>query len=126
MYNPMMRSLYSKAMVDPPFGNQPSPRKLGFPSVMNFNRINLPVEGLTEKITDMSNPKNDKGVVYDDDELGVLVEKQTNHFMDIRKTIFNLADDVVEAEAKLLDLKDLIKKESTDLSSQVHSLNMLS
>ena len=99
-----------------------APRKLTFPSIMNFNRINLPIEGLTEKITNMSTPVDKKGVPIDDDELGVLQTKETTNFVDRRRTIWKLAQSVKQGEDSLLDLDNMIKEEGDVLNEKIHQI----
>ena len=103
MYSPMYRKLHSadnfynqrnlpNNIPLAPQGVQP--RKLNFPSIININKINEPVEGLTEKIEDLSYPFKQNGEKYDDDELGVVNQKETASYVNLRKKVFTLANDV--------------------------------
>ena len=125
MYSPMFRSLHSLDKgVSPP--SLSPPRKLGFPSIMNINKINEPVDGLNEKIEDLSYPKKEDGKKYDDDELGVVVQKETSSYVALRRSVYNLNDRVSLAENKLYDLENKIKTNSNKLGDVIHEINMIS
>lgn len=111
--------------LDPVLKKSAHSRKLNFPSIMNFNRINEPIEGLTEKITNMSTPVDPKGKVIDDDELGVLQTKETTNFVDKRRKLWNLAKEVKRSEDALLDLDMFIKDEGDELRNDIHQIYSL-
>jgi hypothetical protein len=102
-----------------------APRKLGFPSIMHFNKINEPVEGLTEKIENLSNPVKSDGKPYEEEERSVLVQKETQAFTNNRISVYRLKDNVTEAENEMLDLENQIKTSSDNLGHIIHEINMI-
>ena len=125
MYAPMFRNLNSLKKGLSKSNKHPS-RKLGFPSIMNINKINEPIESLADKIEDLSYPKKENGEKYDDDELGVDIQKQTSDFVDLRRKVYGMMGKVTKAENKLYDLELKIKTNSGKLGDVIHEINMIS